>query len=291
MRALYPMPPADGVAYTEVVSSVASPPASSAPSVLPPRRSLKARLSAFYRRTALNPYWLDQKHLRRAVESLAPQASGRMLDVGVGERPYAALFAPHVSHYYGLEYPPACDNLNPGISQNVADLQGAVDVWGDGHALPFRSGGFDTALCLEMLEHVPDPDRVAAEVARALRPGGKLLLTVPFVAPMHAVPYDFYRYTREGIVALVQGAGLEVVSCEARGNYALATGTLTAQWMLRAFAARFEHRDGSVSLSRWRAPFVLPLIALVQGLFALAGRFSHDTNAALGWTVVARKPA
>jgi SAM-dependent methyltransferase len=259
--------------------------------VLPPRRSLKARLSAWHRRTALNPYWLDLKNLRQAVESLAPKASGRMLDVGVGERPYAALFAPYVSHYYGLEYPPACDNLNPGITENVAHLQGAVDVWGDGHHLPFREGGFDTALCLELLEHVPDPDRVVEEIARALRPGGKLLLTVPFIAPMHAVPYDFYRYTREGIGALVEGAGLLVESCEARGNYPLATGTLTAQWMLRAFAARSEHRDGSVSLSRWRAPFVLPLIALVQGIYALAGRYSKDTNAALGWTVVARKPA
>jgi SAM-dependent methyltransferase len=258
--------------------------------VLPPRRSLKARLSALYRRTALNPYWLDLKNLSHAVESLAPQASGRMLDVGVGERPYATLFAPHVSRYFGLEYPPACDNLNPGITVNVQHLHGAVDVWGDGHKLPFRSGRFDTVLCLEMLEHVPDPDAVMAEIARTLRPGGKLLLTVPFVAPMHALPYDFYRYTRHGIEALVTAAGLELVSCAPRGNYALATGALTAQWMLRSFAARAEHRDGSVSLSRWRAPLVLPLIALVQGIYALAGRFGDDTNAALGWTVVARKP-
>lgn len=257
--------------------------------MLPPQRSLKAWLSVLYRRTALNPYWLDLKNLRLAVASLAPQAGGRMLDVGVGERPYAALFAPYITHYYGLEYPPACDNLNPGITQNVEHLRGAVDVWGDGHALPFRSGGFDTALCLEILEHVPDPDRVVEEIARALRPGGTLLLTVPFIAPMHAMPYDFYRYTRHGIVAVVEGAGFEVVSCEPRGNYALATGALTAQWLLRAFAARSSHRDGSVSLSRWRAPFVLPVIALVQGLYALAGRFSSDANASLGYTVVARK--
>lgn len=272
------------------MSSITNPPAPPTPSVLPPRRSLKARAAALYRRSALSPYWLDQKCLRLAVESLAPMAEGRMLDVGVGERPYAALFAPYVTHYYGLEYPPACDNLNPGITRNVTQLQGAVDVWGDGHCLPFRSGGFDTALCLEVLEHVPDADRVVKEIARALRPGGKLLLTVPFVAPMHALPYDFFRYTRAGIIALVQSAGLEVVSCEPRGNYALATGTLTAQWMMRAFAARSEHRDGSVSLSRWRAPLVLPVIALVQGFYALAGRFSHDTNATLGYTLVARKP-
>ena len=93
----------------------------------------------------------------------------------MGDRPYAALFAPHVRRYVGLEYPPACDNLNPGISARLQRAQGVVDVWGDGQRLPFANGRFDTVLSLEVLEHLPDPDRCVAELARVLAPGGTLL--------------------------------------------------------------------------------------------------------------------
>ena len=127
---------------------------------------------------------------------------------------------------------------------------------------------------------------------------GRVAGADPGVTSLDQVLHDDFGVLRKAratedarIIALVESAGLELVSCEPRGNYALATGALTAQWLLRAFAARSEHRDGSVSLSRWRAPVVLPVIALVQGLYALAGRFSRDVNAALGYTVVARKPA
>lgn len=69
------------------------------------------------------------------------------------------------------------------------------DVQADGAALPFAAAGFDAAICAELLEHVPDPRAVLAEVARVLRPGGRLVITVPFLYPIHADPYDFGRYT------------------------------------------------------------------------------------------------
>ncbi len=253
-------------------------------------RSLKARLFAWHKGTPLNPYWMETRNLRRAVAALAPRASGRLLDVGVGDRPYAALFAPHVVRYVGLEYPPACDNLNPGISERLLRAQGLVDVWGDGHHLPFRDGGFDTVLSTEVLEHVPDPDRCVAQLSRMLRPGGTLLLTVPFCTPLHALPFDFYRYTAAGIRALLERHGLALESVTPRGNAADATGAALAQHLLRTLGARRVHPDGAVSLSRWRAPFVLPLIALVQCWFAFTSGITHDESACLGYAVVARKP-
>jgi ubiquinone/menaquinone biosynthesis C-methylase UbiE len=258
--------------------------------VKPRRPPMLARLVSAYRVSPFNPYWLDVRQLRRGIARIAPSASGTLLDVGVGERPYAQLFAPHVRRYIGLEYPPACENLTRGISgEHVAYLRGAVDVWGDARRLPFRDGAFDTVLLLETLEHVPDPEHCMSELARVVRPGGRLLVTVPFLAPMHALPYDFWRYTPPGLAAILSRHGFAIESVEPRGNYASTTGHLVAQWLVRTFAARERQRDGSVRLSRWRAPLVLPIVALVHVVFAIAEKFSSDGDACLGYAVVASK--
>jgi len=273
-------------------AAASRPAAPEAASLAPVRKRppLKLRLAALYRNTIFNPFWTDTRHLRRSVATLAPFASGRLLDVGVGERPYGRLFEPRVSRYIGLEYPPAAENLSPEITgARAGNLKGAVDVWGDGGALPFREASFDTVLCLELLEHVPDPDRCLAEIARTLRPGGALLVTVPFVAALHALPYDYWRYTPVGLTALLARHGLKVESLVPRGNIASAAASMTAQFLLRAVGARHEWRDGSISISRWRAPFVLPLVALSQGVFALLERLTTDSGACLGYTVVARR--
>ena len=55
--------------------------------------------------------------------------------------------------------------------------------------MPFKSASFDTVVALEVLEHVRNPDACLAEIDRVLRPDGRVLLTVPFVAPLHQLPW------------------------------------------------------------------------------------------------------
>jgi SAM-dependent methyltransferase len=252
--------------------------------LVPQRAGWKKRLNAWRKRSPFNPYWIELRWLRRVTESLASQARGAMLDVGCGERPYEELFAPHVSRYVGLEYPPVADNLHPEIWQKLELIRGVVDVWGDGQRMPFRSGMFDTVLALEMLEHVADPDACLAEIARVLRTDGTLLLTVPLVAPLHQWPFDFYRYTPRGIEAMLLRRGFAIEQITPRGNFASATGATLSHWLLRTLGSRKLNHDGSVELSRWRAPFVLTSIALVQLFFSLCERLSSDQGAALGYS-------
>src|SRR5688572_22751028 len=100
--------------------------------VVSARPKLAARINAWRKRTPLNPYWTEVVWLRRSVEMLAPYASGRLLDVGVGERPYGKLFQSRVTRYIGLEYPPMADNLSPGIWALLERVRGVIDVFGDG---------------------------------------------------------------------------------------------------------------------------------------------------------------
>ncbi len=257
--------------------------------VVSARPRFASRLNAWRKHTPLNPYWTELYWLQRSMAMLTQHASGRLLDVGVGERPHGKLFEGKVARYIGLEYPPMADNLSPGIWTMLERVHGIIDVWGDGGALPFRDKSFDTLLALEVLEHVPEPDLLVKEFMRVLRPGGKLLLTVPFAAPLHQLPFDFQRFTEIGIKALLERHGFVIEVLEPRGNFAAVVGSLRVQFFLRALGASEQLHDGSVKLSRWRAPLVLPLLALIQIVYRGISAVSKDTTYTLGYAVVAQR--
>jgi SAM-dependent methyltransferase len=125
----------------------------------------------------------------------------RVLDAGAGAAPYRSLFR-------------HCDYVTQDWPQSVHGQGTSPDVLADLHELPLGDATFDFVLCTEVLEHVSDPARVLAELRRILRPGGRLLLTTPFVLELHEEPYDFFRYTPHGLRSLVESAGLAVERVE-----------------------------------------------------------------------------
>ena len=253
------------------------------------RSSWKHRLNAWRKHSPLNPYWLEMVWLIRGMEFLAPHASGLALDIGCGERPYDELFVHRVDRYVGIEYPPSADNL-VSVWDILDQLQGIIDVFGDGQRLPVRDACVDTVLALEVLEHVPDAQACLAEAARVLKPGGKLLLTVPFVAPLHQLPFDFRRFTPRGLEVLLERHGFRLTELQGRGNFSSVFGSTAAHWVLRTFGSAGVHPDGSVKLSRWRAPLVSPLVALFQLAGVACERWGDDTST-LGYAAVAERLA
>jgi 2-polyprenyl-3-methyl-5-hydroxy-6-metoxy-1,4-benzoquinol methylase len=129
---------------------------------------------------------------------IAAHARGRVLDVGCGHMPFRESVLRYADSYEGLDIEARVDG--------VAYISDAVRMTG------VPRGAFDTVLCLEVLEHVPDPRGVLDSVAQVLRPGGVLILTVPHLSRLHEEPHDYYRYTGYGLRALSTAAGLEVVA-------------------------------------------------------------------------------
>ena len=88
---------------------------------------------------------------------------------------------------------------------------------GDGTAMPFVGGAFDAMVGLDVFEHIEDDAKAFAQAYRALRPGGRLVLSVPafrFLWGPHDVAlHHFRRYTRPDLVALLREAGFEVERC------------------------------------------------------------------------------
>jgi SAM-dependent methyltransferase len=139
-------------------------------------------------------------HFQPLEWELAPVAryfNGRFLNAGCGNRD----LGPWLS---GL-------GVKELTSYDIAsDLPGAVI--GSLDAMPFADGSFDTILCNAVLEHVERVEAVVGELARILRPGGHLVLAVPFLQPHHDCPRDFRRYTKDGLVALGEAAGLKAIA-------------------------------------------------------------------------------
>src|ERR1043166_4437153 len=145
--------------------------------------------------------------LVREIVKLRDHATGLILDIGCGSKPYRCVFEGRVSGHVGIDVP---TSLHP---------QGAVDAYSTALTLPFRAQSFDFVLCTEVLEHVSDPFAAMQEIGRVLKHGAKALVTTPFMYRVHEVPIDFFRYTAFAHRALAARAGLEIVLITTRGGY------------------------------------------------------------------------
>lgn len=96
-------------------------------------------------------------------------------------------------------------DLFPGAQYIGCDIQEGpnVDQIEDIHALSFDDNSVGTVVCVEVLEHVFDPIRAVQEIYRVLRPGGVAMLTSVMFMPIHAHPWDFWRFTPEGFARLL----------------------------------------------------------------------------------------
>jgi SAM-dependent methyltransferase len=104
--------------------------------------------------------------------------------------------------------------------EDIADLRGifkaeqhigcdiqpgtGVDRIEDIHQLTFDDESVGTVICLETLEHVADPLRAVQEMHRVLAPGGLLAISSLMFFPIHAHPWDFWRFTPEGFGRLLE---------------------------------------------------------------------------------------
>ena len=85
-----------------------------------------------------------------------------------------------------------------------------IDIVADGESLPFEDGRFDKILLRCVLEHVKDPGKILMEASRVLNRKGKMVIEVPFINPLHGAPEDFFRFTPNGLIKLVQDQELVV---------------------------------------------------------------------------------
>jgi SAM-dependent methyltransferase len=137
-----------------------------------------------------------------------PALRGKVLDVGCGAQPFRGLLSSQAS-YIGLDTVDAKEHFGYEMPDT---LYYAGNIW------PVADESCDVVVCTEALEHVVDPGAFIGEMHRCLRSGGRLLLTVPFAARWHFIPYDYWRFTPSGLNVLLGRNGFSKVEVYARGN-------------------------------------------------------------------------
>lgn len=139
--------------------------------------------------------------------AIARYAKGRLADLGCGNAPLAGAYAPLVDDYVWADW--------PNSLHQIFQLDEDIDLNG---TLPFGERSFDTLLLTDVLEHIAEPDRLLAQLARILKPGGHLIVGVPFLYQIHEDPHDYHRYTKYKLADFAAKHGLEVVSIDEIGG-------------------------------------------------------------------------
>lgn len=163
------------------------------------------RLPRFLKRHILHFEVEIEDAVRAFAGALAVDA--RVLDAGAGEGRYMQHFARH--RYCGVDLAVGDASWDYGKLDALADLGG----------LPFPDAAFDAAIHIVTIEHLREPGKVLAEIARVLKPGAELLIAAPHEWEVHQAPHDYFRFTRYGLEYLISSAGMNVTELRPAGGY------------------------------------------------------------------------
>jgi SAM-dependent methyltransferase len=146
-------------------------------------------------------YTSGRYYIEQFLTGHAAECGGRFLEFG--DPYFRRFFDPAKIERYDIV------DVSPGPQVTiVADLQCCPHIPAD---------TYDVIICTQVLEHIANPFLAVAELCRILKPGGRLLLTAPAAYPYHAVPRDYWRFTRDSL-QLLFGEGFRDVAITPYGN-------------------------------------------------------------------------
>jgi SAM-dependent methyltransferase len=121
----------------------------------------------------------------RDVKKSLPHFKGNVLDIGCGQSPYRFLLNQTETKYWGIDIEGASS-----FGYNNPDV-----ISFDGKNIPFKNEKFDAVICTEVLEHVEEYQYLINEIYRTTKKNADIIVTIPWSARYHYIPYDYFRYT------------------------------------------------------------------------------------------------
>ena len=131
-------------------------------------------------------------YLDQSINEISENTSEKLsiLSVGSGGEVYEHLKKLEANH--NLIQSDINENRKPDVVTDVCNMT------------VFEDNIFDVVFIIEVLEHVKEPQNAINEIHRVLKPNGRLILSVPYLFPIHSAPYDYYRFTKHGLEYLLR---------------------------------------------------------------------------------------
>lgn len=210
----------------------------------------------------------------RDVKRCLPHFKGNVLDIGCGQSPYRFLLNPNETKYSGIDIEEA-----GSFGYNNPDV-----ISFDGKNIPFENEKFDAVICTEVLEHVEEYQYLVNEIHRTTKKNADIIVTIPWSARYHYIPYDYFRYTPSSLKTMF--SKFSNVEIKPRGTDISVIGSKIIVVFFRGF---FPQQP-------WKYLF-LPIFILFLPVLILTVIIAHlaillnigSTNDPLGYTIVIKK--
>jgi SAM-dependent methyltransferase len=134
-------------------------------------------------------------------DTYIPQyARGKLIDLGCGKVPLFEAYKNYVTDNICVDW------------ENTAHKNEYLDFECDlTKKTPFQDDEFDTLILSDVLEHIPQPEKLWQEMFRIIAPRGKIILNVPFCYALHEEPHDYYRYTEHALRRFAEQSNFTVL--------------------------------------------------------------------------------
>lgn len=130
---------------------------------------------------------------------------GDVIDVGGKKEKKRGIFRPPLPQVNSWKYVNIDKSTNPDFCCSAENI-------------PVEDGSYDTVILCEVLEHLENPEQVLKEIFRILKNGGTLIMSTPFLFPVHADPYDFQRWTDTKIRLILESIGFSEIKIMPMGG-------------------------------------------------------------------------
>jgi len=229
----------------------------------------------FLRYTIFHPQYFSFRYEKLRLRKTGHLAKGRVLDVGCGRQLLRQHLDPHTT-YISLDFPETGKNL----------YDSRPNVFGDASTLPFMDASFDTVVLLEIIEHIPNPLSAIKEALRVLKHDGLIIISSPFLYPIHDAPHDYFRWTIHGMDNLLHVSNARISERQTMGNpietgillfnLSLAWSSLNSSWLNRIFFSMLS-------------VILIPFSNMFGALLSFFIKFSSNNPFAIGYLFVAKE--
>lgn len=210
--------------------------------------------------TPLHPQWFAFFREERSLKATCARLDGIVIDIGCADSK-PKQYLPADATYVGIDYFETATNW----------YETRPDLFADAQLLPLQDESVDHVLLLDVLEHLPNPERCLAEAHRVLKSQGTFTIQVPFLYPIHDSPLDFHRWTAHGLNHAAAKYGFSIDVQQAIGH-PVETAALNTNIALSKTVLNWISGRNPLALTAVLLPFAILTVNCLAWLVAALSR-------------------